>query len=287
MVIRTPFGVTAPAGFALFRATFILPERAFVTEPIQAPTAEQSKDEVRDLATALAVPSGPTVSVTKGVVTAFNLASSPPALSLQLNGDTSTTIANVRFIDSYSPTVSDTVLVLKQGSDIFALGQINDANEGNSANGWVTPTLGSSFSHDAAFMGNLQYRVVVDNGDRKLQFKGSVNVLNSSSGTLFTLPFGLGVNRNVPIVRDGVGSNIVVLQVNASGAVSFNGGTTAPASTSTPTGTDTAPSHNHTIPLGGVTGNGGSHFHNVNSHSHTNVVAYPTWLSLNGVEVFL
>ena len=261
-----------------------------MTDPITQESTSGASDHVRDLASALATPTGTPVSVTKGVVTAFNLAANPPNVTVQLGGDTSTTISGVRFIDSYSPTVGDTCLILKQGSDIFALGQINDQDEGGTTSGWVTPTLGSSFTHDAALMGDLKYRVIVDNGDRKLQFKGSVDVLNSSSATLFTLPAGAipSANRNVAIVRnyDG-GSNVAVLEINLSGVVSLRGGTTVPASSSVPTGTDMAPNHNHSNPEGGNVGNGGSHYHDVNSHNHPNTVSYPTWLSLNGVEVFL
>ena len=262
-----------------------------MTEPIAQQSTPGASEQVRDLATALAAPSGASVTVTKGVVTAFNLAANPPNVTVQLGGDTSTTISGVRFIDSYSPTVEDTCLIIKQGSDIFALGQINDQDEGGTTSGWVTPTLGSSFSHDAVLMGDLKYRVIVDNGDRKLQFKGSVDVINSSSNILFTLPAGAipSANRNVVIARnnDG-GSNVAVLEINLSGAVTLYGGTTVPASTAQSPGTNTTGDHFHDDNDGGpFTSTNGAHFHTVNSHSHNNVVSYPTWLSLNGVEVFL
>lgn len=267
-----------------------------MTEPISAveatPVAQtNSDDQVRTLASTLAQVQGTAVSIHKGKVTAFNLAGTPPDLSVQLSGDAAATVGNVRMIDSYSPTVNDNCLIIKQGSDIFALGQINDSNEGNSANGWVTPTLGSSFSHDAALMGDLKYRVIVDNGDRKVQFKGSVNVLNSSSATLFTLPAGAipSAMKNIPVVRnyDG-GSNVAVLEINLSGVVSLRGGTTVPTSSNENPGTNNAGDHFHDDNDGGpFTSTNGSHFHTVNNHNHPNTVSYPTWLSLNGVEVFL
>ena len=264
-----------------------------MSEPLTmaSPVAQANPDDqVRTLAATLAQVQGTSATLVKCVVTATALTGTPPSITVQIGGDTSTSVAGVRFIDSYSPVVTDTCLAVKQGSDLFALGQINDSNEGNSANGWVTPTLGSSFSHNGAGMGNLQYRVVVDNGDRKLQFKGGVNVVNSSSANLFTLPAGAVpvANRNTIVNRnfDG-GSNVAGLQVNTGGVVSLQGPTAVPTSTSTPTGTDSAPNHNHTNPEGGNVGLGGSHYHDVNAHSHANTVAYPTWLSLNGVEVFL
>jgi hypothetical protein len=179
--------------------------------PTPVPSTSPTSDEIRDLATQLTQPQIPfdPAEIRKGIITTVNATTTPPNVSLTMSGD-ATVIDGVVALDSYSPVVGDTVLVIKQGTNIFVLGQINDSGAG-SANGWQTA-------------GGVSYRVVIDNGDQKVQLKGSYAV----SGTaLFTLALGFRptVTRTLVAGRDGASTSILV-QIATSGAVTLVNGTT-------------------------------------------------------------
>lgn len=85
-----------------------------------------SIDDLRGLASELQkdpLPFDPS-TIRKGTVTAVDFVSTPPTISVQLSGDTTTTIAGVRIYNGYVPVVSDTVLLLKQGTDLLAWGKV-------------------------------------------------------------------------------------------------------------------------------------------------------------------
>lgn len=145
----------------------------------------------------------------KGVITASAATGTPPTVSLTLSGST-TVIDGVRYLDSYSPVVGDTVEILKQVSSIVVLGQLNNTPPAPASNGWQTS-------------GGVSYRKVLDNGDFKVQFKGSFTVSGTS---LFTMgsDYFPSVTRTFTAGRNGKATSVLV-QVSTSGAVTLVGGT--------------------------------------------------------------
>lgn len=286
-----------------------------------ASAAAQQHQQARDLATAIQqVNKNDPGMLEKGVVTAVVNPGTPPTISVQLGGDTSTTIGNVRFMDSYSPVVGDTVVLAKQDGGLLALGQVADAST-VTENGWTAPTLGggfTTFSFDPVL-----YRMIVDNGSNKIQMRGRVDITGTPSA-LWTMPAGMRPLFDMApilIAREfGGGSHVAIIDVKATGAIVLSGGTVgvkdvdvdsggSGTSGGTAMGTlDANIQHTHfssdgpnpATPSSWTTGlNTGSqvHFHNANSHSHstpshshTNTltpVTFPTFISFNGVEYFL
>lgn len=264
----------------------------------------QQSSEISQLVDQLAKPDIPfdPATIRKGTITASNPTNTPPDVSLTISGDDTTTVDAVRYLDSYSPVVGDTVLIIKQGTDIVVLGQINDGGTGT-ASGWITPTpLGTGFSNNGNSNGNPAYRLIVDNGDLKIQWKGSVAKTGTATA-LCTMPTGYrpASTRNVLTARDpGGGANDVQLQFNTDGTVVVVGGTTVPAMAGGGT-TSSAGGHSHTVfddhthshqgyvPVTSFVDSGtdtqGSHTHTGGTPTAT--VTFPTWISLNGVEYFL
>src|SRR5205823_12765575 len=112
------------------------------------------------------------------IVSAIAVTATPPTVTVQLSGDT-TDIPGLRYLDSYSPVVGNTVAILKQGTDLLVIGRVAEEDAAG-VSGWQTASLGSGFSHNANGGGNFEYRRVWDNGAWKVQFKGMVG---RSSGT--------------------------------------------------------------------------------------------------------
>lgn len=280
--------------------------------PSQTPQATQvasgqQSSEISQLVDQLSKPDIPfdPATIRKGTITASNPTASPPNVSLTISGDDTTTIDAVRYIDSYSPVVGDTVLIIKQGTDIVVLGQINDSGVG-ADNGWQTPTLGSGFSNNGNSNGNPSYRLVLDNGDLKVQWKGSVAKTGTATA-LCTLaaPYLPASKRSMLTGRDpGGGSVAVQLDFNTDGTVVVVGGTTVPSGTGT-TGASASLSHQHyqgysDYQICGYLSQAGSdlcHAHyqgysdfQLSTHTHTMgnlAVTFPTWITLNGIEYFL
>lgn len=241
-------------------------------------------------------------TVRKGTVTAHNPNAAPPNISVQLSGDTETTIDAVRYLDSYSPVVNDTVLIIKQGTDIFALGQLNDSSN-SPANGWIQPTLSSGFTSNGNSNGALEYRLVIDAGERKMQWRGAVshtgtNTAIISAGNVLAADYRPTARRTLILARDeGGGSNGVKVDFNTDGSVSMIGATTAPSGSgstgSAGTGSTGAAGDTHAHSHGGavlLTSFGETHVHSGPSHTHTMgslSVDHPTWISFNGTEYFL
>lgn len=185
-----------------------------VDPPVPEPVPDVSPTDaaIRDLATQIAALQDPVNRTTfkKAQVVASADTANPPSVSLQVSGDTTTTIAGVRYIDSYSPVVGDTVLIGSQGSDVWVLGQMNDVPSTPADQGWQTS-------------GGVSYRKVLDNGDLKVQFKGSF----TNSGTaLFTLASGYfpSVTRTMQAGRNGNSTSCLV-QCTTAGVLTIVGGT--------------------------------------------------------------
>lgn len=292
----------------------------------QAAAETQTREQVRSLAGALVTDTTACAMLIKGVVTAVDLVASPPSITCQLEGDTTTSVPGIVFIDSYSPVVGDTVQIIKQGNSIVAIGQVNDTGTGT-ANGWITPSLAANFTTNGNGYGPLQYRVVVDNGERKLQFRGAVSYTGSSDVQIFVLVTDARptTKRNALVSRPHwQGANAMQVEFLTTGEVMMVGGTgvgvTGIASSGSGTTNSVDPNDNTTgvnNPYGGFSGGGdpqtsgptivvnsgdtahqhlfnhvhgitGSHSHTTPNHTHTvETVDTPDWISFNGVEIFL
>lgn len=284
----------------------------------QVASGQQSSElsEFVDQITKPQIPFDP-ATIRKGTITAANFTASPPSVDLTISGDDTATISAVRYIDSYSPVVGDTVLIIKQGTDIVVLGQINDSGVG-ADNGWQTPTPSTGFTNNGNSNGNPAFRLVVDNGDLKIQWKGSVAHTGTNT-TIFAaaqVPAGFrpASTRNLITARDsGGGLASVGLQFNTDGSVTLvgatafgnpsggatgsnAGGTTGSTSINatdlsdyqicgylSQAGSDLCHAHNTTVV--------GAHTHSFGSHTHTypstGGIADPVWISFNGIEYFL
>lgn len=294
------------------------------TRSLAAPTLAEtnaisnagSDEEIRLLAQQL-VKSGqlgfdPT-TVLKGVVTAIDVAGQPPTLSIQISGDTTTTITGVRLLDNYSPSIGHTVLVDKLGSDIVVRGHIADSDavgSGDGAGGWIKATLAAG-SHGGNNNGDVSYRRILDHGSWKMQWRGGWNVSGTDlidSGDALGVEYRPSSLRSLLATRTAIGgSNNVKLDFNTDGTVELVGATTSPNSASisgdvfsaTPSsanagGTDVRLSgylsqagsdlgHSHALGSHGH----GSHDHGFSGGSHSHGVSSPTWVSLHNVEYFL
>lgn len=287
------------------------------TQVTQVATGQQSS-EISQLVDQLAKPDLPfdPTTIRKGTITAFNPTNTPPSVDLTLSGDDTTTVSAVRYLDSYSPVVGDTVLIVKQGTDIVVLGQIHDGSTGADG-GWQTPTPSTGFTNNGNSNGNPAYRLVVDNGDLKVQWKGSVAHTGTNTAIFAAAqvpaPYRPASTRNMLTARDpGGGANGVGIQFNTDGSVTLIGPTTFGnvngGNTGTATGTSGSTSINATdlsdyqlcgyLSLAGSdlchahnTTVVGAHTHTLGSHTHTftptGAVADPTWISFNGIEYFL
>lgn len=264
-------------------------------EQIVQQEANAQSDELRLLAQELAKPQIPfdPTTIRKGVVTAFNSGGSPPTVTLNISGDTTTSVAGVRFIDSYSPTIGDTVLIIKQGADIVVLGHVAE-----SASNWTKATLSSGFSHRGNAGGDVEYRRVFDNGSYKMQWRGTAA---RSSGTtiISSLPAEFRPSYHTPVAatRSSSKSMSVGIDFHTDGDVTLTYGDTSSHSHSFSV-TDNA--HTHTVfsinhSHGGATTNtahghgssGGASVTISGSTSSADSGSTPSWVSFNGIEYFL
>lgn len=293
------------------------------TVPVVAPTPEETRaisnpysDElIRKLAQFIQK-SGqlgfdPT-TLKKGIIIAIDVTGSPPTVSIQISGDTTTTVASVRMLNNYSPVVGHTVLIVQQGADIVILGHIADLGgktAANGAGGWNLATL-SAGSHNGNSSGNVYYRRILDHGSWKMQWRGGWAVSGTfmiNTGQALAAEYRPAETRPVLAARHFASGPVACHMVFTSdGRVEMQGGTQA-SSTGTVSGdigfVDPADStsvadtsHNHLGDSGGVTGVTsithnhsivGGHDHSFFGGSHTHPVTSPTWVSLHGVEYFL
>jgi hypothetical protein len=265
----------------------IVPEETAAQDAAAAAAAADAAqmDAIRELAAEIAkqaVLDFDPATIRKGVITAIADTSAPPTISVQISGDTTTTIDGIRYIDSYAPVVGDTALIIKQGTDLVALGRIAAAF---SATAWTTVTLGAGWTHGGNGNGNVRYRKVWDNGSPKMQWRGAAT--RSSGTAAVSTPLATGYRPlsrvSVLAARSAVGgANDVKLDFDTDGTVNMVGGTTAPTggTTGNTTPGDSTHSHGqHEHIISESTHSHGSHEHvipgstaGVNSHSHSGTV---------------
>lgn len=225
----------------------------------------------------------------KGVIAAVSDAATPPTVSVNLSGDATTLITDVRIMDNQTPVVGSTALIAKQGSDIFLLGSIaaskaNGAPTGQTeSTGWIKPTL-SNGTHGGS--GNdVYYRRVLDHGSWKVQWRGTWNTSGSStmldSGDALDADYRPSSTRQIACARENDGISIIRADFTSAGLVTIHQGTTSSS-------TDGSHGHSFSDIYGDIgqftTGNGTN---SGGSHSHLVSFDHPNWVSLNGVEYFL
>lgn len=252
------------------------------------------------------------ITIRKGIVSAVVDTTSPPTVSLNLSGDTETLISAVRTLNNYTPLVGQTVLVAKQGTEIFLLGAISAGSPMNTNtttdNGWIQADLAAG-SHDGNSNGTVYYRRILDHGAWKMQWRGGWNVSGSTMVTALDPDYRPSSKRSVLVpVQIQSGSPVGQLDFGTNGSVTLVS-TTAPTAESTggqsTSGASPSGSTDSVDPIDSTTAGGadghthgvvGSHYHTIfvdnhwhgnGTHTHTLSVAAPTWVSLNGVEYFL
>lgn len=245
----------------------------------------------------------------KGVVTAINYTTSPPTVSINIQGETSVTVDGVRIMNNYSPVVGQTVDIRKQGADIVITGHTADVSGtsvGNAGSGWILAQL-TNGAHNGNSNGDIYYRLVLDHGSWKMQWQGAWSV----SGTAMidaadALPAEYRPTRHRSVVagRTVTNASAIVWDFHTDGRVTLTGSNATPASAVVsgdvtfvdPGGfTSFSSTHQHMDGSGFMTSFDGSHDHSVSAGhdhgflggGHTHTVASPSWASLNGVEYFL
>lgn len=194
---------------------------------------------VRELATTLAPTDTLSAKLIKGKVISIQVGTGQQVTcTISLGGDETTSIPDVRKLDSYSPVVGDVVQVIMQGTEILILGRVDSPTTATAQNGWITAALGSGFTNDSS--DPVQYRVITDNGDRKIQLRGRCAV-PSNNTSIWTMPANMrpATYRSIVISRDvSGGSNTAVLGVNTNGVMFLDGTTTGIKSVNSRTGMD-------------------------------------------------
>lgn len=211
--------------------------QAAQTEAIRALASEIAKQTMLDFDPA---------TLRKGTVASIESGGTPPTVTVTLSGST-TTIPGVRYLDSYAPVVGDTVIFLKQTSDVLIIGQIA-VNFAESS--FTTVALDNGNTHNGNGEGNFQIRRVWDHGAWRVDLVGGINYAGNNLVNALDSKYRPvnATRRTVLCARSANGSNGVKVDFNADGTVVLVGGTTTGAS-------DT---HNH-----------GSHDHSIPDSSHT------------------
>lgn len=247
------------------------------------------------------------LTIRKGIVAAVIDTSTPPTVSINISGDETTLISAVRTLNNYTPVVGQTVLVAKQGTEIFLLGAISAANptsvNNHTDNGWIRATL-TNGAHGGNSNGDIYYRRVLDHGSWKMQWRGGWDPLGETvlidTADALDPDYRPTSHRSLVAARALTGGLSVTVDFHTSGRVVMTGFQTATnsASVSLGGGTDSAGSHSHGISdTYGATGefvqsdgtsSNGSHSHSWgDSASHSHTPSFPSWISLNGLEYFL
>lgn len=272
-----------------------------MTPEEQAAMGAAQEKEIRDLAVQIAQLTKlgfDPMTIRKGIVAAVVDNASPPSVSINISGDTETLVTQVRTLNNFTPLAGQTVLVAKQGTEVFILGAIAATTpmgvNTTTDNGWIRATLAAG-SHNGNSNGDIYYRRVLDHGSWKMQWRGGWNASGTTLVTGLDADYRPSSKRSVVAPRQAVDSLALQWDFQTDGSVTLVGPTEAPG------GSAASVSHNHS-----ATGHshgvdfdvGHNHFGstlgsadgiNSTSHSHTVTVtvASPTWVGLNGVEYFL
>jgi hypothetical protein len=280
-----------------------------VTPEEQAALDASQEKQLRDLAAQIAQMSKlgfDPMTIRKGVIAAVNDTTAPPTVSINVSGDTSTIVSQVRTLNNYTPLVGQTILLAKQGTEIFILGAIAAGSplavNSETDNGWKKATLEAG-SHGGNGNGDVYYRRVLDHGSWKMQWRGGWNVSGTTIITGLDPDYRPTSLRSLPAARSANGAATVKVDFQTNGNVVIVGYDAVPSVNSLSVGglsgsTSSISSHSHGISfdLGthdhfGATTAAGGHSHSVGTDGHDHTVTVdvsaPTWVSLNGLEYFL
>lgn len=281
-----------------------------MTPEEQAALVAAQEKQLRDLATQItnmAKLGFDPMTIRKGIVAAVVDTSTPPTVSINISGDQTTLITAVRTLNNYTPVVGQTVLVAKQGTEIFLLGAISAANPTSvnnfTDNGWIRATL-TNGSHGGNSNGDVYYRRVLDHGSWKMQWRGgwapggATAMIDTANA--IDPDYRPTSHRSLTCARDLTGAMSATMDFHTDGRVILTGGTepTNSATVSLGGGTDSAGSHSHGIDdtygasgefvQSDGTSSNGSHSHGwSDSASHSHTPTAPVWISLNGLEYFI
>lgn len=275
------------------------PDPAVTPEEAAAQAAQQAaaeaaaalNNQIRDLAAEIAkqtMMSFDPCTLRKGVVVSVQNTATPPTLTVTISGDT-LQIPGVVYYEHYVPQATDVVHLIKQGTDLVAIGKVA---EQHTETAFSDVTLSGGFTHNGNGNGNLKIRRVWDNGVWRVDFQGSVA---RSSGTVIATGLDTkyrptsATRRTLTCARDATTQNSVKVDVGADGTLTMVGGPTGtsstdPGDTGTTTPNDSA--HTHGGNTDGATPNTNSHTHGAStggfdygavSHSHGGAVATSTF----------
>lgn len=258
-----------------------------MTDPIQpAPSGSPSDADIRALASQLTAmaSTGPPLVINQGNIVDISTEDTPPTASITLSGS-GTQIDGVRYLDSYTPIIGDTVAVLKQNASTLIIGHVADLGTTSASTaGWTQATLFSgSFTHGGNGNGNLMYRKVMDHGAWKMQWKGAVGVSGGPvTVAVLDTSFAPSIKRSVVTARSVKGvSESIDFQTNGHVELTYD---ITHASNLQNIG-DQASGNNSDADAHHA---GFSHYHGVSyTHFHEIDFPNPTWVSFNGVEYFL
>lgn len=267
--------------------------------PMPAPSGIPSDAEIRALAqqlNAMSTPDFTASALLKGTVISSNLTVQPSTASITLMGS-STQIDGVMIADNVTAVAGDVVNVTMQGNNIQITGRVSAGAGANG--GWTQATLSSGFTHNGDSGGNVEYRLIQDNGAAKMQWRGVAAVAGSVT-TVLSAALGTAyrpASQRKLLLARGMGNGAAILDVQAvfatSGTVTLAGNTySLPGSSHTHeifTSLDGYESaalsnlqHSH-IGNDGVDSGGGA----TGSASGSAALSTPDWVSFNGVEYFL
>lgn len=236
------------------------------------------------------------MTIRKGIIAAVDDNANPPTVSLNISGDTETLITQVRTLNNYTPLVGQTVLIAKQGTEIFLLGGIAStiaktatAQPAVMDNGWIKATLTNGTHGGNA--NDVYYRRVLDHGAWKMQWRG---VWNTSSQTfMINTADALDQDyrptsyRALACARDAAGLSVIRMEFAADGTVRwFQANPTISTTGNIGAGSDIRLS-GYLSQAGSDLGHAHATFTSDHNHGGSASIAVPSWVSLNGVEYFL
>lgn len=188
-------------------------------------TNAQAKSQTRKLAAQIqkaTTAPRPVPSMVKGVVTAWNSTASPPTVAVQLSGASDGNTANYQYLDSYWPTVGDTVHVVSQAGKHLVLGTVESSDQ---LSGWNEPTLQYSVTSIGGGGGPIFMRLVRDNGALKIQMKGSVSISGGASNPQLLFDFSPAPSSDRLIICVTNTGTPCYVQYTTAGAAELYGGT--------------------------------------------------------------
>lgn len=251
-------------------------QQAALNDQIRALAAEIAKQAILEFDPA---------TVRKGNVESLQTGSAPPTLTVTISGDTTTQIAGVRYYEHYPPQVGDTVHLLKQGTDLVAIGKIA---EQFSETGFTDVPLANGNTHNGNGNGNLKVRRVWDNGVWRVDLQGSINFSgNAVICTALDAKYRptSATRRTLDCTRSADGSNTVKADVGNDGTITLVGINTTgaaadPGDTGSTTPNDSTHSHgNHEHVIPDSTHQHPSHDHSISGstaglseHNHAGAV---------------